>query len=382
MKVAVFVDAYLPGFKAGGPIVSVSRIIEQDATNTFQVITRDRDLGESSAYPGGNKKQWQSVGRAIVAYLRPGLRDLLWITRQLRQDPPNVYYFNSLQSPWYTLMPLIGIKTRILPRRDVIIAPRGEASIGAQKLKTLKKSFWRPLIKWLIGTQVTWHVSSVLEKADILDWWSNPLPSQHEIVVWSDLPVAPAIHESLGCLSDIPIIVFASRIDRMKGLLEAIEILSLVKSPFQFQIYGDITDAAYWRECIEAAQTTLPQDSWCYKGIFQPNEATLIFSNASLFIFPTHGENFGHVIAEALSVGCPVVLTEHTHWTSVIQEGGGAIINSHEASAEFVSWMTQANISQIKERREKTLAVYRKWFRELLPQDFTCLTQDKFEKLR
>ena len=45
-----------------------------------------------------------------------------------------------------------------------------------------------------------------------------------------------------------------------------------------------------------------------------PDEVPDTFSKYNLFVFPTRGENFGHVIPEALSVGTPILLSDQTHW--------------------------------------------------------------------
>jgi glycosyltransferase involved in cell wall biosynthesis len=39
-----------------------------------------------------------------------------------------------------------------------------------------------------------------------------------------------------------------------------------------------------------------------------------VFRQYDLFVFPTRGENFGHVIIESLSVGTPVLLSDRTPW--------------------------------------------------------------------
>jgi len=44
------------------------------------------------------------------------------------------------------------------------------------------------------------------------------------------------------------------------------------------------------------------------------------------FIFPTLGENFGHVIIESLSAGCPVLCSDQTPWNDVFRAGGGSVI--------------------------------------------------------
>jgi len=375
VAVAVFIGAYLPGFKAGGPIISVSRIIEHEGDQSFRVITRDRDLGETSKYPDTSPRRWNSVGKAKVAYLGPRLRDLVWITQQLRDDPPEIYYLNSLQSPWFSLLPLLAIKTRLLPPRPVVVAPRGETSPGARALKSRKKSTWRPVIKWLIGTNVTWHASSSMEESEVNSWWRGELPSRHRVVIWPDLAVAPSPHVSLGCQGPIPVITFASRIDRMKGLHEAIKILSRVTVPYRFCIYGDATDAGYWRECQELANRLLPSGSWEYFGTYLPGEALEIFAHSNVFLFPTQGENFGHVITEALAVGCPVVISPTTQWTPVIESGGGVVIRNTEQAAESLDNLLRTSNIDSQAVRRSAHCAYRKWFDSLDHVGFKTLNQ-------
>jgi glycosyltransferase involved in cell wall biosynthesis len=42
-----------------------------------------------------------------------------------------------------------------------------------------------------------------------------------------------------------------------------------------------------------------------------------------VFLLPTLGENFGHVIAEALQAGCPVVVSDRTPWRGLQDLGVG-----------------------------------------------------------
>src|SRR5882762_6240867 len=96
LKVLAVVDYYLPGYKGGGPAVSVSRLIgclkqEYD----FFVYTRNHDLGEREAYPDVASSAWRENDG--IQYFYAGPRDLtifgLW--KVLRQTQPDVIYLNS-----------------------------------------------------------------------------------------------------------------------------------------------------------------------------------------------------------------------------------------------------------------------------------------------
>jgi glycosyltransferase involved in cell wall biosynthesis len=47
------------------------------------------------------------------------------------------------------------------------------------------------------------------------------------------------------------------------------------------------------------------------------------FARASVFVLPSHSENFGVVVAEALSVGVPVITTTGTPWADLVKKGCG-----------------------------------------------------------
>src|SRR5207249_1137428 len=83
---------------------------------------------------------------------------------------------------------------------------------------------------------------------------------------------------------------------------------------------------------------------------------------ADLMCLPSHSENFGLVILEALQVGTPVVTTDQTPWSELPGWGGGWIVRPGvepltEALAEFFSqprWTA--------EQRTRLAADIQNWF--------------------
>lgn len=59
------------------------------------------------------------------------------------------------------------------------------------------------------------------------------------------------------------------------------------------------------------------------------------YHSADLFILPTHSENFGMVIAEAMCCGLPVITTNGTPWQELREKG--------------VGWYTDVSVNAIKE---------------------------------
>ena len=360
-KVALFSDYFWPGFAAGGTPLSVTRIVGENEFQEMRVFTRDRDLGSHAPYPEFFPRQWRKCGRAKVAYLRPGFRDFSWMIAQLSSWRPDLYYFNSVHSPWYTLLPALLRRTGFLPMAPILVAPRGECSTGASRIRRLKKSIAKPFMRWLLGIDVVWHASSALEAQDIRGWFGGRLPSSHRILISADPAPAPASDPSAGSMSTVPHVAFASRIDPMKGLDVAIAMLMEVRVPIQFSIHGAISDKVYWNACAERLRCLPGEVEAEFHGAYQPVEVSEIMGAADLLILPTHGENFGHVIAEAMSVGCPVLISDQTLWTEVVNSSGGCA-GPMMKMKQFLSEFVDLTLEQRALLRRSTLRAYGAWY--------------------
>ena len=88
-------DYYLPGFKAGGALRSLSNVVEQLGDEfRFKVVTRDHDLGDKEPYKEIAREKWQPVGKADVFYLSPGKLSLQRWRRLMSGTQHDVLYLN------------------------------------------------------------------------------------------------------------------------------------------------------------------------------------------------------------------------------------------------------------------------------------------------
>ena len=72
IRILCLTDYYLPGFKAGGPIRTLSNIVERLGEEFhFSFVTRDRDLGDVHPYINVEIDSWQKVKNAETLYLSP-----------------------------------------------------------------------------------------------------------------------------------------------------------------------------------------------------------------------------------------------------------------------------------------------------------------------
>ena len=109
------------------------------------------------------------------------------------------------------------------------------------------------------------------------------------------------------------------------------DILQRVKTgKVRFDIYGIIEDQDYWKECREKIKKLPAHISVRYCGIVKPDHVMQTLQNYDVFLFPTKGENYGHVIYEALCAGCVPVVSDTTPWDVLTEKGAGEIISYND----------------------------------------------------
>lgn len=321
-------DWYLPGFRAGGPIKTLANITTMLAGEfRFRIITRHYDLGAEESYPFAPER-WQYVESAEVFYVRRGAFGLRKLRALLNQRDYDVLYLNSVFSALFSVPALVLRRLGLVRRVPVVVATRGELAPGCLTIKPRRKAAYLALSR-LVGLfdEAIWQASGEHEAADIRRQFERPGRSAVRVFVAPDpvLPppsgVAPSarparIGRSLA-------VAFFSRICRVKNLDGALQVLRGVSRPIDLNVYGPVEDAAYWRECQALADDLPAHVRVRMHGSVDPHSVTDVFASHDLLLLPTFGENFGHVIFEALSAGCPVLISDRTPWRDLARQQAG-----------------------------------------------------------
>ena len=345
-KVLFIVPYYLPGYRSGGPQRTVENIVDMfGSLNQIYILTRDHDMGTNDIYPN-IKSGWNRVGSANVAYA--GNKEYTVKKIVECSESMDMVYACSLFSSC-TIKAIISKKSGLL-KCPLMVASMGVFSDGAIRQKSFKKKAFLCIFKALgMFKNIKWSFSSEAEKKDA----ENYLGKIPDYIIAEDLPSkVKTFQRRYEKTSGELKVIFLSRICQTKNLLKCLEILNTRwNGKIFFDIYGTREDSSYWEKCQELIKELNITVNCNYCGEIESSKAAETFSSYDVFLFPTLGENFGHVIFEALSSGCVPVISDKTIWNDIEKEGCGRIVplDDTDKFRENINEFLKMNNDEFKE---------------------------------
>jgi glycosyltransferase involved in cell wall biosynthesis len=112
--------------------------------------------------------------------------------------------------------------------------------------------------------------------------------------------------------------LFLSRIHPKKGLPLLIDAWGKVRTAGWRLVIAGPDEGGHKAEIEALIQAHGLEGVIHFSGEVDGPEKTALYRSANLFVLPTHSENFGVVVAEALSYGLPVITTKGAPWSHLI----------------------------------------------------------------
>ena len=247
-KVLIFIDWFLPGYKAGGPIKSVANIVRTLQREVdFSIVTSNADFGNSMPYDHIKPNEWILQAEFRIIYLDNKHQKHSYLKRLMQEEPYDLIYFNSLFSIKFTLLPLLIYKYSSI-KSELVVAPRGMLGQGALELKKHKKRLFLSFAKILgIFNNIRWHASTSMEAAEIKAEFGKKATVQ---VATNIASLVGDNHFKNLKTPHNTAFFFLSRISPKKNLLTALLMLSKVSSTnkVKFDIIGPVEDEKYWQQ--------------------------------------------------------------------------------------------------------------------------------------
>jgi glycosyltransferase involved in cell wall biosynthesis len=242
--------------------------------------------------------------------------------------------------------------------KPLVLSPRGMLGKPALQFSSGRKAlFWKLFQKTAADQVSCFHATSEQEVRDIRDFGlRNPVALIPNGV---DLPKG-----SSGGRKQ-KVVLSLGRIHPKKGLLDLLRAWLLVEGLFpewELKIigpdengYASVLRAFVRKERLQRVHLLEP-----VFGL----EKMRAYEEAGVFVLPTLNENFGMVVAEALSSGTPVICTKGAPWSGLVEQGAGWWVdNSVEAIASAIRDALQ--------RPEHALASMGQQGREWMRRDYS-----------
>jgi glycosyltransferase involved in cell wall biosynthesis len=210
--------------------------------------------------------------------------------------------------------------------RPLVISPRGMMTAWAWNHRRNRKR----VAEWLVhpgafATTSGWHATSAEEADDIrrLGFRQPVCVAPNGVVPPTDAALAAAREaweKICPAVRSRPVALFYSRLHRKKRVRELIDLwLSAPRGDWLLLVAGTAEDYTAETLAAEVAARGATDRVAVHDGAGRPAP----YAVAALFLLPSHSENFGLVIAEALAAGVPALVTDTTPWSGLAAQDAG-----------------------------------------------------------
>lgn len=200
----------------------------------------------------------------------------------------------------------------------LVVSPRGTLSAWAMSSgSTIKRVFWTLVQKPALTATTCFHATAASEYEDIRRMGFR----QPVAIIPNGIDIPGLLPKPLG---ESRTLLFLGRIHPVKGvdvLLRAWRVVMARFPNWDLQIVGP-DNGSYLAE-MQALAAQLRLERVLFPGVLYGEKKLRAYREASLFVLPTHSENFGMTVAEALAAGTPAIVTKGAPWDGLEQQGAG-----------------------------------------------------------
>jgi glycosyltransferase involved in cell wall biosynthesis len=238
---------------------------------------------------------------------------------------------------------LFSLLCSLIQKKKIIICPRGSFSVFTLSNKlAFVKSFWLFLFINPLVSKIIWQASSYLEERDILNRYPNATVEiindgvdfnafQNETVITNCELVNKVTNSNFKEVSHV--FFSMGRLHKIKGfdiLIDAFNLFLEKDKNAKLIIAGG--DDGVGKKLENQIKKFNLESSVFLIGAINFQDKKRLLNNCDYFILASEFESFGIVIAEALSCGKPVVVSNKTPWKDIQINNCGILADNEKNS--------------------------------------------------
>lgn len=327
MRIVHVAPAYYPATRYGGPIRSIHGL-------TAALVRRGHEVHVLTTNVDGTAKLDVPLGRIVdvdgvqVRYFDvPGLRRLCWAPQLRETIRTEAARFDVLHLQSIFLWPTYAA-ARAAERAGVpyVVSPRGML-VGdlIRRRSQWAKRAWLGLIE-----QRSLHRAAAIHS-------TSELETAEAAALYPDLPPITCIPNGIAAPEVVPPLasgpfahvprpyaLFLSRISWKKGIDRLLRAWPQV--PALHLVIAGNDDEGLTPQLLQIAAEAGVQHRVSFIGAVSDEHKWPLFREAQMFVLPSHSENFANVVAEAMAMSCPVVLTPEVGLAMLVEARGAGIV--------------------------------------------------------
>ena len=304
---------------SSGPSYSVVRLCDGLSARGCPVTLAALDSAGHRAVPPYTRLFPRAIGPARLGR-SPAMKR--WLDSEARAGRVGLLHNHSL---W--MMPNV-YPGNVAQRYKIpyVLAPRGTfAEAAFIRGSPVKRAFWPLLQKPSLSAVSLFHATAESERDDIRRLgYTQPIA-----VIPNGVDLAPLARIP----SEHPTLLFLGRVHPSKGvdfLLRAWAELQEKRPTWRLRIVGPDNEGHLAK--MQALAAELRVERVQFEGALTGAAKLAAYSAASLYILPSHSENFGLTVAEALSAGTPAIVMHGAPWGGLVDNQCGWWIERSVAS--------------------------------------------------
>lgn len=183
---------------------------------------------------------------------------------------------------------------------------------------------WRKQVVWTLMQHAAlkevdcFQVTSEKELAEVRRFFRTPSAI---IPNGIDMPTMRPVEKSESVLRRL---LFLGRMHEVKGVDRLLKSWFLLQRRYpEWELVAAGEDEGGYLSRMRRLAEELKLERVSFPGKINALERDSLYQSADLFVLPSHTENFGIAVAEALANGVPVVVTQFAPWKNLEREGCG-----------------------------------------------------------